>query len=122
MCPYLSISIPKDELENTKSSDNELPWFNGTYQYETYGNNQPSWKSVSRAIWKHSGSNSWVIGNLKNRGTTNAYINSKENSAYLLPENCTDWKYTKTSSHGTTPTDINLKCLQGKTPLNILNL
>ena len=116
-CRYLSVSIQKDE-----SSNNELPWFNGTYKFETYENNQPSWKSVSRAIWKHSGSNSWVIGNLSNRGNSTGYINSRENSAYLLPENCTNWKYRKTSSHATTPIDINLKCLQGKTPVNILNL
>ena len=120
MCPYLSISIPKDELEKIKSSDKELPWFNGTYQYETYGNNQPIWKSFSKAIWKHHESNSWVIGTLNNRGTTNAYINSSENSAYLLPENYTNWKYTKTSSHSTTSTVINLKCLQGKTPIYFL--
>ena len=106
-------------MEKVESSDNELPWFNGTYLFETYGNDQPSWKSFSRAIWKHNVSNSWVIGNLSNRGTTNAYFNSSENSAYLLP-NCTNWKYTKTSSHGTTSTDINLKCLEGRTAVYIL--
>ena len=118
-CSYLSVNIQKDGLEKVESSDNELPWFNGTYQFETYGKNQPSWKSFSRAIWKHPESNSWVIGNLSNRGNSAGYINSTENSAYLLP-NCTNWKYTKTSSHRTTPTDINLKCLEGKTPSYIL--
>ena len=113
-CRYLSVSIQKDE-----SSDNELPWLNGTYLL-TYENNQPSWKSFSRAIWKHPESNSWVIGNLKNRGTTNAYMNSSENSAYQLPENCTNWNYTKTSSHGTTSTDITLKCLEGRTHVYII--
>ena len=118
-CSYLSVNIQKDGLEKVESSDNELPWFNGTYLFETYGKNQPSWKSFSRAIWKHPESNNWVIGNLSNRGNSTGYINSRENSAYLLP-NCTNWKYTKTSSHGTTSTDINLKCLEGKTPVYIL--
>ena len=107
-------------MEKIKSSGKEGPWFNGTYQFETYEKNQPSWKSFSRAIWKHPVSNAWVIGNLSNRGTINAYINSSENSAYRLPENCTNWKYTKTSSHRITSTDINLKCLEGKTPVYIL--
>ena len=119
-CSYLSVNIQKDGLEKVESSEKETLWFNGTYQFETYERNQPSWKSFSRAIWKHPVSNSWVIGNLSNRGTTNAYINSSENSAYLLPENCTNWKYTKTSSHGTTSTDINLKCLEGRTAVYIL--
>ena len=103
-------------MEKVESSD----WFNGTYKFETYENNQPSWKSFSRAIWKDHVSNSWVIGNLKNRGTTNSYINSSENSAYHLPENCTNWNYTKTSSHGTTSTDITLKCLEGRTHVYII--
>ena len=118
-CPYLSISIPKDELEKIKSFGKEGPWFNGTYQFETYEKDRPSWKSFSRAIWKHPESNSWIIGNLSNRGTTTAFINSSENSAYFLPEKCKNWKYTQTSSHGITTTDINinLKCLEGKTPV-----
>ena len=120
-CSYLSVSIQKDELEKVDSSEKETLWFNGTFIFEKYEENQPSWKSVSRAIWKHPLSNSWVIGNLSNRGTTNAYINSSENSAYHLPENCTNWKYTKTSSHETTSTDINLKCLKGKTHVYILH-
>ena len=120
-CSYLSVSIQKDELEKVESSGKETLRFNGTFLFEKYEKNQPSWKSVSRAIWKHPVSNSWVIGNLSNRGTTNAYINSSENSAYLLPEKCTNWKYTKTSSHGTTSTDINLKCLEGKTHVYILH-
>ena len=102
-------------MEKIKSSDNELPWFNGTYQFERYKNNQPSWKSFSRAIWKHPESNSWVIGNLSNRGNSTVYINSRKNSAYSLPENCTNWKYSEKSSHATTSTDITLKCLEGRT-------
>ena len=104
-------------MEKVESSD----WFNGTYKFETFENNQPSWKSFSRAIWKDHVSNSWVIGNLNNRGITNAYINSSENSAYQLPENCTNWKYTKTRGLViTTPTDIKLKCLKGRSPVYIL--
>ena len=113
-CSYLSVSIQKDELEKVESSENELPWFNGIYLFETYGKNQPSWKSSSRAIWKHPESNSWVIGNLSNRGNSTGYINSRKNSAYRLPNQTTNWKYTKTSSHATTST---LKCLEGRTHL-----
>ena len=112
-CSYLSVSIQKDGLEEVGSSENETLWFNGTYLFETYGTNQPSWKSFSRAIWKHPESNNWVIGKLSNRGNSPGYINSSENSAYLLPDKCKNWKYTKPSSHRSTSTHINLKCLKG---------